>query len=413
MIHITAEDELSVANKELIFQNEEKEKRAAELSIANKELVFQNEEKEKRAAELSIANKELVFQNEEKEKRAAELIIANKELAFQNDEKEKRAAELGIANKELAFQNEEKEKRAAELIIANKELAFQNKEKEKRAAELIIANKELAFQNEEKEKRAAELISANKELLAFTYISSHDLQEPLRKIQTFVTIILENENENLSEKGKYNFQRMQLAAQRMQQLIDDLLAFSRINTTDHTFEKTDLNKIIDEVKNELRDNIQEKNATIQAREICPVNIIPFQFRQLMYNLISNALKFSDPNIPAHIIIKSHMVKGSQLNNGRLAINTETTLNDIARQDFFSPEKDYCHISVKDNGIGFEPHFSERIFGVFQKLHSKEVYAGTGIGLAIVKKIVENHKGLITATSQLNEGATFDIYIPAD
>ena len=155
--------ELSIANKELAFQNDEKEKRAAELIIANKELVFQNEEKEKRAAELIIANKELAFQNDEKENRAAELIIANKELVFQNEEKENRAAELIIANKELAFQNEEKEKRAADLVIANKKLAFQNEEKEKRAAELIIANKELAFQNEEKEKRAAELIIANKE----------------------------------------------------------------------------------------------------------------------------------------------------------------------------------------------------------------------------------------------------------
>ncbi|MES2396280.1 MAG: ATP-binding protein [Bacteroidota bacterium] len=156
--------ELIIANKELVFQNAEKEKRAAELIIANKELVFQNDEKEKRAAELIIANKELIFQNDEKEKRAAELIVANKELAFQNDEKEKRAAELIIANKELLFQNDEKEKRAAELIVANKELAFQNDEKEKRAAELIIANKELIFQNDEKEKRAAELIVANKEL---------------------------------------------------------------------------------------------------------------------------------------------------------------------------------------------------------------------------------------------------------
>ena len=155
---------LTIANQELVYQNEEKEKRAAELIIANKELLFQNEEKEKRAAELVIANKELLFQNEEKEKRAAELIIANKELAFQNDEKENRAAELIIANKELDFQNEEKEKRAAELIIANTELLFQNAEKGKRATELVIANDELLFQNDEKEKRAAELIIANKEL---------------------------------------------------------------------------------------------------------------------------------------------------------------------------------------------------------------------------------------------------------
>jgi signal transduction histidine kinase len=388
--------ELIIANKELAFQNKEKERKAAELIVANKELAFQNKEKGKRAAELIIANKELAFQNKEKEKRAAELIIANKELAFQNKEKEKKAAKLIIANKELAFQNKEKEKRAAELIIANKELAFQNKEKEKRAAELIIANRELAFQNEEKEKRAAELIIANKELLAFTYVSSHDLQEPLRKIQTFVTIILDKENQNLSEEGKYSFKRMQLAAGRMQQLIEDLLTFSRINTAERKFEKKDLRIIIEEVKTELRDTIQEKHAIIEATQLCPANIIAFQFRQLVYNLISNALKFSHPDIAPHITIKCKVVKGNKLNNEKL-----------------SHKKNYCHITVKDNGIGFEPRFSERIFGVFQKLHGKEVYAGTGIGLAIVKKIVENHNGIIVATGELNKGATFDIYIPAN
>lgn len=366
-----------------------------ELFIAHKELACQKEENEKLVTELIIANKELVFLKEEQGKRATELGIANKELVFQKEEKGKRATELGIANKELVFQDEEKEKRAAELIIANKELVFQNEEKEKRAEELIIANKELAFQNEEKEKRAAELIIANKELLAFTYISSHDLQEPLRKIQTFVSIILENENKNLSDTGKYNFQRMQVAAGRMQQLIDDLLAFSRISTTDHKFEKINLSIIIEEVKTELRDTIQEKHATIEATELCSAHIITFQFRQLMYNLISNALKFSKPDIPSHIIVKSRIVQDSKFNNSRL-----------------SPEKSYCHITIKDNGIGFEPRFSERIFEVFQKLHGKDVYAGTGIGLAIVKKIVENHNGIITATSELNKGATFDIYIPA-
>ena len=388
---------LIISSSEFDKQNKAKEKRAADfLVIANKELAFQNEEKEKRAQELIVANKELVFQNAEKEKRAAELSVANKELAFQNEEKEKRAAELIIANKELAFQNDEKEKRAAELGVANKELDFQNQEKEKRAAELIIANKELVFQNEEKEKRAEELSIANKELLAFTYISSHDMQEPLRKIQTFVSLILENENRNLSENGKYNFQRMRLAAERMQQLIIDLLAFSRINTTDHKFEKTELRLIVEEIKTELKDAIQEKNATIESSKLCSANIIPFQFRQLLYNLISNALKFSNPAVSPKIMIQSRIVKGCGLNNEKL-----------------SREKNYCHIIIKDNGIGFEPHFSERIFGVFQKLHNKDVYGGTGIGLAIVKKIVENHKGIITATSELNKGATFDIYIPDD
>ncbi len=189
---------------------------------------------------------------------------------------------------------------------------------------------------------------------------------------------------------------MQLAAGRMQQLIDDLLAFSRISTTELKFEKVELSTIIEEVKAELRETIQEKNATIEASELGSANIIAFQFRQLMYNLLSNALKFSNPDIPSHIIVKSRNVKGSQLDNEKL-----------------SPEKRYCHITVKDNGIGFESRFNERIFEVFQKLHGKEVYGGTGIGLAIVKKIVENHNGTIVATSELNKGATFDIYIPAN
>ena len=337
-----------------------------------------------------------LVQNKQKEKRAAELIIANKELVFQNEEKGKRAAELIIANKELVFQNEEKGKRAAELVIANKELVFQNEEKEKRAAELIIANKELVFQNEEKEKRASELIIANKELLAFTYISSHDLQEPLRKIQTFAGVILDEENNNLSDMGKYNFQRIQLAARRMQHLIKDLLAYSRINETERKFEKIDLNIIIAEVMAELKDAIQEKHATIEVTEVCPANIIPFQFRQLMINLVSNALKFSNPGIPPHIVISSKIVKGNKSDNENL-----------------SPEKSYCHIAVKDNGIGFDPEYRERIFGVFQRLHGKDEYDGTGIGLAIVKKIVENHNGIITATGILNIGATFDIYIPTN
>ena len=157
--------DLQIANKELAFQNQEKEKRANELSIANIELAYQNQEKEKRANELGIANEELAYQNKEKENRANELGIANEELAYQNQEKENRANELGIANEELAYQNQEKENRASELGIANEELAYQNQEKENRANELGIANEELAYQNQEKENRANELVIANEELL--------------------------------------------------------------------------------------------------------------------------------------------------------------------------------------------------------------------------------------------------------
>ncbi len=331
----------------------------------------------------------------QQEKWAAALAFANEELIFQNGEKEKRAAELSIANIELAYQNEEKEKRAQELAVIVKELVFQNEEKEKRAAELLIANIELAFQNEEKEKRAAELLTVNKELLAFTYISSHDLQEPLRKIQTFISIIQADDSQSLSESGQHHFDRIKAAAKRMQQLIEDLLAFSRITTTELKFEVTNLDAIVKDVCAELKDTITENHATIITDAVCEVKIIPFQFRQLLYNLISNALKFSRHDLAPAITITANIAEGKSLKNTKL-----------------SPNKSYCHIAVKDNGIGFEPRFNERIFEVFQRLHNKEVYAGTGIGLAIVKKIVENHNGFITASSELNEGATFDIYIPA-
>ena len=191
--------DLRIANRELAFQNDEKENRAAELVIANKELAFQNDEKENRAAELVIANRELAFQNEEKEKRAAELVIANKELAFQNDEKENRAAELVIANRELAFQNKVKEKRAAELVIANRELAFQSEEKEKRANELVIAGIELDFQNKQKEKQ--EIV--NKELKSLSDSAKLASQYSLSLIEAsrdpLVTISIEGKITDMNE----------------------------------------------------------------------------------------------------------------------------------------------------------------------------------------------------------------------
>ncbi|WP_339889068.1 ATP-binding protein [uncultured Flavobacterium sp.] len=388
--------ELIIANKKLAFQLVEKEKRAAELLITTSELAFQLIEKDKRAAELVIANKELEYQNQEKENRAAELAIANKELAYQNKEKEKRAAELVIANKELVFQNKEKEKRASELLTANKELAFQNKEKENRAAELVIANKELAYQNKEKEKRAAELLIANKELESFTFISSHDLQEPLRKIQTFSSRILTEEYDYLSAKGKHYFERMQLSALHMQTLINDLIAYSRTNKTEMKYEYSELNKIVGEVMITLDKELKKKNVTIELHQICELKIIKFQFHQLLQNLISNAIKFCKLEVNPHIIIKGVFVKYD-------ASNTEK----------FMLKENHYHISVSDNGIGFDPQFKHRIFEVFQRLNQKNDYEGTGIGLTIVRKIVENHNGIITADSEIDKGARFDIYIPAN
>ena len=145
----------------------------------------------------------------------------------------------------------------------------------------------------------------------------------------------------------------------------------------------------------MKEEVRQKHATIEVGQMCEVNIIPFQFRQLLTNLISNSLKFTTGVRSPTIKINCEHAKGAAFNNEKL--NKETT---------------YCHLSIADNGIGFEPQYKEKIFEVFQRLHVKEEYKGTGVGLAIVKKIVENHHGIIIANGELNKGATFDIYIPA-
>lgn len=282
----------------------------------------------------------------------------------------------------------EAEKQAIEKELHKKEMQLQK-------THAVILEKTVKQRTKDLVQVNQELEKMNKELESFTFISSHDLQEPLRKIQTFAGRILDKEHQNLSENGKNYFHLMQNAAQRMQTLIQDLLAFSRIRVADRKFETTDLNIIIEEVKNELKESIAEKGAILLVKQTCNVNIIPFQFRQLIFNLISNSLKFSNPKVAKVITVDACIIKYSNLKVANLP-----------------KQKEYCHITITDNGIGFETEFAEKIFEVFQKLHSKDEYAGTGIGLAIVKKIVENHKGIITATSILDKGTTFNIYIPA-
>lgn len=246
----------------------------------------------------------------------------------------------------------------------------------------------------ELKQKNADLEKMNKELQAFTYISSHDLQEPLRKIQTFASRILDKEYQQLSETGKEYFTRMNDSASRMQLLIDDLLTYSRTTTSERKFEDTSLNDILETVKLDLRDEIQQKNAVIEAENLCRASIIPFQFQQLFYNIISNSLKFSRTDVLPRISITCALAEGQRLTNEQLDAITR-----------------YYHIRFADNGIGFDQKYGERIFEVFQRLNGKSEYSGTGIGLAIVKKIVENHGGIIEATGQLNAGATFDMYIP--
>ena len=238
--------------------------------------------------ELIEANKELVFQNQEKEKRAAELIIANKELLFQNQEKEKRAAELVVANKELLFQNQEKEKRAAELIIANKELLFQNQEKEKRAAELVVADIELDFQNEEKEKREA----ANMELEAFSYSVSHDLRAPLRHIGGFVDLLIKNNSDQLDKTGLRYLNIIAESTREMGNLIDALLTFSRLSRTELQRSKFSMASMVNQVVNTFRQEFSGRIIEINVADLPNAMGDEILINQVWVNLISNALKYS-------------------------------------------------------------------------------------------------------------------------
>lgn len=242
--------------------------------------------------------------------------------------------------------------------------------------------------------RTLELQKMNGELQNFAYVASHDLQEPMRKIQTYADRILQKDQPTLSDAGKEHFRRLQLSANRMQTLINDLLDYSRTNNSDFKIELIDLNILLEEVTSEIRDVISEKHAIIEINKLCLAHVIPFQFRQVVHNLLGNSLKFARHNIPPHIMVFSEFKLGK-----------DTGLESLEE------EIEYCHIRFSDNGIGFAPEYKTRIFEMFQRLNGRSEYEGTGIGLAIVNKIIENHKGVITANSELGKGATFDIYLP--
>ena len=275
--------------------------------------------------------------------------------------------------------------------------------------QVIAKNKNLegeqlrAKELEEKvQERTIELIKANDDLKkmnekleSFTYVTSHDLQEPLRKIQTFGARLLDVEQDVLSDKSKEYFKRIMNAANRMQTLINDLLSYATIGIKDQHSESTNLNKIVAEVQDDLMESIAEKSVKIEVGALGEAAINPFHFRQIMTNLIANAIKFSITDKQPHIIINSKIIAGKDLQGINLLSN-----------------KNYLHISISDNGIGFNPEYKEKIFDVFQRLHSRQEYAGTGIGLSIVKKIVENYNGVIAANSVQGEGTTFNIYLPA-
>lgn len=245
------------------------------------------------------------------------------------------------------------------------------------------------------EEKNHELQQIIKELESFNHVASHDLQEPMRKILTFISRIFEKEALTLSETGKGYFAKIQASANFMRTLIDDLLLFSRTNKTEKVFKKTDFNLLLESVRQDLAQDIEEKNAVIQSVQLPVIDVISFQIHQLFTNLIGNSLKYSKPGISPVINIECEKI----LAKDYPILKTST-------------EKKYFKISVEDNGLGFDQEHAESIFILFKRLHNNKEYHGTGIGLSICKKIVENHNGLILAQGKPDIGSIFTFFLPA-
>ncbi|MCU7552033.1 PAS domain S-box protein [Chitinophagaceae bacterium LB-8] len=254
--------------------------------------------------------------------------------------------------------------------------------------DIKMAEKEL------REKNLA-LQQSNEELASFNYIASHDLQEPLRKIQTFGNFLEETET-GLTDQGKSSLKRMQMAAARMRTLINDLLAFSRVSMVKEEMEQVDLNEVLEQAKSSLRTALNEKGARIDGCELPKVQGVSFQLQQLFENIIGNAVKYCEPGQTPVVTITTKEVSTEQ-----------------AEALGLLPGWTYHCISLQDNGIGFEQQYADKIFELFQRLHTKSEYPGTGLGLAICKKIVQNHGGHIQAVSNPGDGAVFEIFLPAE
>jgi PAS domain S-box-containing protein len=249
--------------------------------------------------------------------------------------------------------------------------------------------------------RTKELAEANKtlqhnnrELEQFAYIASHDLQEPLRKVSTFTEMLKTNLGD-IDERSKTYLSKISTSSLRMMQLIRDVLDFSQISNEREVFELVDLSNIVESIISDFELVIEQKGATINYNHLPAVKGIPLQMRQLFSNLLSNALKFTQTDVPPVITLTAQRLSYEEMSS-RPGLLQDTP---------------YFIITVKDNGIGFEQQHAEKIFGIFQRLHGKTEYAGTGIGLALCKKIAQNHHGEIWATSNSDTGTTFHIILP--
>ena len=251
----------------------------------------------------------------------------------------------------------------------------------------------------ELETQKKELERSNANLEDFAYAASHDLKEPVRKILTFSDGLKNQLRDRLLDEDRHIFRRIDKAAQRMQLLIDDLLEYSHLSTSNNYSDQIDLNKKVAQVLEDLEIEIAEKNAKVTVGSLPVIKGHRRQMQQLFQNLMTNALKFRKADVSPEIRISSSVVSGENFNTSNPGSESKYKL--------------YNFIQFSDNGIGFEQEYAEKIFKMFQRLHGKAEYDGTGIGLAIVRKVVENHKGFISAEGKPGEGATFKIFLPIE
>ncbi len=244
------------------------------------------------------------------------------------------------------------------------------------------------------EQKVLQLDKSNKNLQEFVYVASHDLQEPLRKISTFTERLKNRFEDSLSEEGNMYVNRIMNSSKNMQTLLEDLLHFSRLSSTDKEFEEVSLQECMNSVLNDLEIKLEETGAKVHCDPLPSVKGYPSQIKQLFVNLLGNAIKFRQEHVAPVITIRCEEVNHEK--------HSELPLNKNGR---------YVKLVFTDNGIGFEQEFSERIFMIFQRLNGKSEYAGSGIGLSICKKIVDNHHGFIYASSEPGKGATFTVLLP--
>jgi PAS domain S-box-containing protein len=260
--------------------------------------------------------------------------------------------------------------------------------------EFKMAQEALRASEEKLRESTAQLERSNRELQDFAYVASHDLQEPLRKIVVFGERLKEKAADRLDPETLDYLQRMQKAAARMQNLINDLLTFSRVTTKAQPFAPVDLAETAREVMDDLEGRIEMTKGRVELCDLPVIDAEPLQIRQLLQNLIGNALKFRRPEEPPVVKIQAKFTSGV-----------------LPQAPDSAPQK-LCELTVSDNGIGFEEKYLDRIFNVFQRLHTRNEYEGTGMGLAIARKIVLYHGGTITAKSAPGLGATFIVTLPA-